>query len=63
MKEQEECKLVIQPGYAYGASGNEANGVPPNAVVTYWVTLNSFIKVNTECNALEKCISLGKVFL
>lgn len=48
MKEKEECRLVIQPGYAYGASGNETNGVPPNAVVTYWVTLDSFIKVSNK---------------
>lgn len=48
MKEKEECRLVIQPGYAYGASGNETNGVPPNAVVTYWVTLDSFIKAKSS---------------
>ena len=48
MKEGEEVKLVIQSGYAYGAAGDEAQGVPPNAEVIYWVTLHSFIKVSNN---------------
>lgn len=41
-----DCRLVIQPQYAFGAKGNEDFKIPPNATVEYTVTLNSFEKVN-----------------
>ena len=46
MKEKEEVMLTIQPGYAFGATGDTEKGVPPNTEVTYFVRLDSFVKVN-----------------
>ena len=57
MKEGGEVKLVIQSGYAYGAAGDEAQGVPPNAEVIYWVTLHSFIKVSNNNNIFSNFVN------
>ena len=46
MKEKEEVMLTIQPDYAFGATGDTEKGVPPNTEVTYFVRLDSFVKVN-----------------
>ena len=46
MNKGEESEVAIQPGYAYGSKGDSSKGVPPNAEVTYIVTLKDFIKVN-----------------
>jgi FKBP-type peptidyl-prolyl cis-trans isomerase len=44
MKENASVKLIIQPAYAFGESGDASKGVPPNAEVTYIVKLVSFVK-------------------
>ncbi len=46
MKKGEESEVTVQPGYAYGSQGDSPKGVPPNAEVTYIVTLTDFVKVN-----------------
>lgn len=38
-------RATIAPFYAFGASGDTEKGVPPQAEVTYIITLNSFVKV------------------
>ncbi|XP_026727150.1 FK506-binding protein 59 isoform X2 [Trichoplusia ni] len=40
----EKSRLTIQPKYAFKSEGNSELGVPPNSVVEYVVTLNSFEK-------------------
>ena len=46
MKENEKAKFIIKPKYAFGAAGDSSKGIPPNAEVTYIVTLKSFVKVS-----------------
>ena len=45
MKKGEMARLTLRPDYAYGESGNEKLGIPPNTQLTYVVTLLSFDKV------------------
>lgn len=47
MKTGEIASLIIQPEYAFGASGSpqELANVPPNSIVYYEVELVSFVKV------------------
>lgn len=40
------CRLVIKSEFAFGETGNESFGVPPNATVEYTVTLQDFERVN-----------------
>lgn len=42
------CSLTLKPEYAFGETGNEKFGVPPNATVVYKVTLKEFRKVRLE---------------
>ena len=55
MKKEEVAKVDISPRYAYGETGNEERGVPPNATLQYTLTLKSFEKV-TNCDLfLSSC--------
>lgn len=40
----EVARLIIQPKYAFGSTGHKVFNIPPNATVTYRVTLNEFEK-------------------
>ncbi|CAG7649952.1 unnamed protein product [Allacma fusca] len=44
--EREKSRLILQPAYAFGNSGNPALGVQPGATVTYTVELKSFVKAS-----------------
>ncbi|KAK3600787.1 hypothetical protein CHS0354_009218 [Potamilus streckersoni] len=43
-RRNEKSRLVIQPKYGYGETGNPELNIPPNAVLTYIVHLKSFEK-------------------
>lgn len=43
MNRCEKCQLIIQPKYGF-KDGNQTLGVPPNAVLVYTITLNTFEK-------------------
>lgn len=44
MSQGEVARLVIKPKYAFGSTGHKVFNIPPNATVTYRVTLNEFEK-------------------
>lgn len=48
-----ECsRVILQPKYAFGKEGKQEWNIPPNAVVEYNITLNSFEKAK-ECWSLD----------
>ncbi|KAL3842599.1 hypothetical protein ACJMK2_020592 [Sinanodonta woodiana] len=55
-RRNEKSRLVIQPKYGYGETGNTDLGIPPNAELTYIVHLKSFEKAkdNWELDDNEK---------
>lgn len=59
-KKGEQSRVIIQPKFAFGNLGKEDWNIPPNAVIEYVITLNSFEKVSIlqSCNYLKKFIIL-----
>ncbi|KAL3842624.1 hypothetical protein ACJMK2_020617 [Sinanodonta woodiana] len=55
-RRNEKSRLVIQPKYGYGETGNKDLDIPPNAELTYIVHLKSFEKAkdNWELDDNEK---------
>ena len=45
MTEGEKAKFTIMPQHAYGKTGKEEYGIPPNAQLEYEITLKTFEKV------------------
>jgi FK506-binding protein 4/5 len=62
MREGEHALLTIQPEKAFGASGDEAKGVPGGAVVEYDVLLSRAIQVRQLCGgtATKRRLVSGK---
>ena len=44
-KQGERSRLTIGPEYAFGKTGNEKLGIPPDATIQYEVVLKNFEKV------------------
>lgn len=59
----EKSRIVIQPKFAFKAEGNTQLNIPPNAVVEYIITLNSFEKAKEawSMDAKEK-IEQAKIY-
>lgn len=45
MKKSQQTRLKIEPNYAWNDEGHQEFGIPPNATVTYEVTLLDYVKV------------------
>lgn len=45
---------MIKSEFAFGETGNESFGIPPNATVEYTVTLQDFERVNFKSKLYDK---------
>ena len=53
MRKGERARVTVKPKLGFGARGNEALGVPPNATLSYELTLHKFEKAK-ESWRMEK---------
>lgn len=49
MRKLQQTRLQIAPKYGWGHEGNQEFGIPPDATITYEVTLLDYVKVLCTC--------------
>lgn len=56
MKKSQQTRLKIAPDYGWGQEGYEEFGIPPDATITYEVTLVDYVKVYTHL--MQHCVAV-----
>lgn len=62
LKKGQKARFTLKPHYAFGAQGDSARGIPPNATVVYEIELIDFVKEKEswDMSPEEKMAAAGK---